>query len=372
MPRGTRHRNLSIALSAALLVFFGFAPHLSAQSCTAAIRHVLDDVALSSQVPKRSLEELPELRMGTFNTYNLMQSADGAYQKGHNKRLGIAAPILENDLDIVVLQEVENLRSLEDFVAQYLHRRYDVLLSQGNDSRGIQVAYLVKRDLPFRITFDSHADTRAVYTVTGEETKIFSRDVPSLRIWAHSQNADNDDPLIVIYGTHFKSKRSKPGDPESRVLRRTQVEASVEIIRRDKNAHPSSLMMIAGDFNGDVRVEAEFAPLREILRDAFDTLAEALSDADRVTHTFHPQNGPTSYSQIDAFFVSPEKSDYVSGAFVHRYKDEAGNIKPLPSSWHERNTNPSDHFPVILKLNFRRLLEERGIPRTSSELPTAA
>ena len=341
--------------------------------CNSAIRSLmgpsLDDVSAG---PKRAIEEIPQLRFGTYNTYNLMQSADGKYLKPDDKRRGVAAPILENDLDVIVLQEVENIKSIQDFSRDYLKDRYTVMSSVGNDERGIQVAFLVKKDLPFKFELETHADTKALYPVTGEETKVFSRDLPALRIWSTSQQSSSEDPLVVFYGTHFKSKRDKPGDPESRILRRVQVETASQIMKKDMNEHPSTLFMIAGDFNGDVRNDFEFASLRDTLKDAFDVAEKKPSPEDRITHTFHPKEGRAQRSQIDAFFVGEDKAAYIEEAFVHRYKNADGSVRKIPETWNERNLNPSDHFPVILKMNFRELLEQRGVLIPAPSLPRIA
>ena len=366
MLSGTRRSSRSLFTGIYLAVFLSLFPNISGaqtKACTAPLRELVHAWTGQVQVRKRSLEELPQLRFGTYNTLNLMQSADGAALKSEEKRLGVAAAILENDLDVAVLQEVEDLQKCKNYARDYLKDRYEVLLATGNDKRGIQVAYLVKKDLPFQIKLDSHANTRAFYSVVGQEIPIFSRDLPALRIWADSQNTASEDPLVVFYGTHFKSKRSKDGDSESRILRRTQVETAAAIIRKDRDAHPSTFIMIAGDFNGDVHKDAEFAPIKKVLADAFDLQSRKLSEADRVTHTYHPREGATQFSQIDAFFVSGDKAQYIEEAFVHRYKDGEGNIKPVPQTWEERELNPSDHFPVIFKMNFRKLLEERNVLR---------
>jgi len=347
-PWAMRYLSVIIAISA-------LAPGVQANSCSRALVSILKPLRPSAPQAPRSLTEIPELRFGTYNTYNLMQSADGASIKSDLKRHGVAAPILEHDLDIVVLQEVENLNAIKSFSEKYLKDRYDVLLSTGNDARGIQVAFLVKKDLPFRIKLDTHVDARAIYPVTGQETAIFSRDLPAIRLWENSQNPETEDPLVVFYGTHFKSKRDKDGDPESRILRRVQVETAASIIRDDKKKHPSSFVMLAGDFNGDVRTDPEFEPLRSFMVDAFEAQATTPLDAERITHSFHPHDAPATYSQIDAFFVAPENSALVTETFVHRYKNEAGEIKPVPRSWDERDLNPSDHFPVILKIELQTI-----------------
>ena len=343
---------------------------LAKPPCTAAMQSLLTGISRDTVTPKRSLEEIPELKMGTYNTLYLMKGLDST-PRVIKHRQDVAQAILENDLDVITLQEVSDFDKLQKFSDTYLQGRYIPFLSAGNDERGIQIAFLVKKDLPFQMKLESHADTRGIHPVTGQEIEIFSRDTPTLSIWSDTQDVASDDPLVIFNGTHLKSKRDSNGDPESRLMRAAQVKATVGILDAKRAKHPSSMVMIAGDFNGDVAKEAEFAALRESMVDVFET--QNLSEADRITHSFHPNGGKTSYSQLDAFFVSPDKASYVSKAFVHRYKDASGNVKRLPRSFGERMNNPSDHFPVILKMNFRKMLEDRRLlKQQAQDLPEAA
>lgn len=329
-------------------------------NCTRLFIQLLKPVAPQS-LNKRKIENIAELNFATYNAYNLMQSVDGSYTKTETKRRGVAKVILENNLDVVVLQEIENEASLKKFNLSYLQNSYDVLLSKGNDGRGIQIAYLIKKDLPFQFQLISHAKTKALYPVTGQTQEIFSRDLPNLKIWGPHQNIQSEDPLFSFFGTHFKSKRDKDGDPQSRILREAQVKAATKIIQTEIQTHPSSFVMIAGDFNGDVRHEKEFDSLKTVLKDVFDLGPETVSSQNRITHSFHPHNGNTEYSQIDAFLVKDPDPLLINKAFVYRYKSNTGIEKPIPRIWDERNTNPSDHFPVIFKFNFKRLLQKRQV-----------
>lgn len=348
---------LLLALGLSLL-----APLRAQANCVTAFRELLSSAQkLAPQSPKRPLKQIQELRLGTYNAYNLMQSADGQVMKAEHHRQGIASVILDNNLDVVVLQEVENEAALKAFTEQYLNDLYEPLISHGNDARGIQVAYLIKKDLPFQIELLSHAKSMAVDPVSGATKPIFSRDLPALKIWSEGQNPSREDPILILFGTHFKSKRNRPGDIQSRLLRGTQVRAASEIIENEMKAHPSSFVMIAGDFNGDVRLEAEFDPLKRFLKDAFELQPHVPNDMDRVTHTYHPRDGATQFSQIDAFFVKNSEPSLIKETFVYRYKDASGNTKPIPRSYDERRENPSDHFPVILKFNFEKLLQDRNI-----------
>ena len=358
----SKHALLRLFVAFTLLLSSA-APTTALAECVQAMRALL---APARKIPagptgKRTLPQISELRFGSYNAYNLLQTADGGAVKADAKRAGVAAVILDNNLDVVVLQEIEGEAALKQFAQNYLKDLYEPLITQGNDGRGIQVAYLVKRDLPFQIELISHAKSTAVHPVTGQTQPIFSRDLPLLRIWSEGQNAQSDEPLVNFFGTHFKSKRDGTGDPQSRALRGAQVRAASDIIENEIKSSPKSFVMIAGDFNGDVRVEAEFDPIKRILKDAFDVQPQKISDNDRITHSYHPKNASTQYSQIDAFFVKDSDPALVKEAFVYRYKDDSGNVKPLPQTWNDREANPSDHFPVIFRFDLPKLLRDRGV-----------
>ncbi|UPT73584.1 MAG: hypothetical protein M0D55_17245 [Elusimicrobiota bacterium] len=111
--------------------------------------------------PVRSLSSIRQLKLGSYNVLNLFQNVGkhvpDETNPGKLKKVSDAAPkeewslraqgqvILENDLDIVTLQEVENAAALEDFNRNYLDGKYKVFLIEGNDERGIDVAFLVKK-----------------------------------------------------------------------------------------------------------------------------------------------------------------------------------------------------------------------------------
>jgi len=347
-------RPLFFLLALFSLTVFGNDP------CVKALVSVVGPESFQAAQHKRDLREIEELKLGTYNTYNLLRSADGNYQKPVHKQEGLARPILKNDLDIIIVEEVNDLAEMREFARLRLNDLYEPLLADSNDQRGIKVGYFVKRDLPFRVELTTSKDVEAVDPVTGQNRKVFSRDLLGLRIWATKQD-NNDEPLISFFGTHFKSKRDRNGDPESRILRGLQNEVSELIVRKEMETNPRSIVVVGGDFNGDVRHEAEFAPLKTILEDVFDNIRPEMSDADRITHSFHQNGRAAVYSQIDAFLMSPSGRPYLKDAFVHRYVDAEGNTKPLPTTWEERNANPSDHFPVIFKFDFRKLLEDRDV-----------
>jgi len=314
----------------------------------------------------RTLESIKQLKVGSYNVLNLFENVGKHVPDPDNpgklKKISDAKPkneaslraqgkvILENDLDIVTLQEVENIAALRAFNETYLEGKYEVHLIEGNDERGIDVAFLVKKDLPFLVEQRSHKEETWIDPVLGGGPRtLFSRDLTALVVRAPGKSA----PLFVLFGTHFKSKRDRDGDPESRIVRGAQVKRAAEIIERYRGEFGADVpMMLAGDFNGEVATEAEFKPLYEAagLVDSFDASPNPPSKQDRITHTYHPRGGPTHYGQMDAVLVS--KGMRVMKAEAYRYKDAQGRIKPIPKTYEERETNPSDHFPVIVTLDF--------------------
>lgn len=337
--------------------------------------------AAPAGVPLRSLESIQELKVGSYNVLNLFENVGKHVPDPDNpgklKKISEARPkeeaslraqgriILENDLDVVTLAEVENIAALRDFNERFLDGKYAVHLIEGNDERGIDVAFLVKKDLPLSVEQRSHKEETWLDPVLGGGPRaLFSRDLTALvvRVPGKAQ------PLFVMFGTHYKSKRDRDGDPESGLLRAAQVRRTAEIVSRYRAEFGDGVpMMLAGDFNGEVGKDAAFRPLFEAagLSDSFDALPNPPSDKDRVTHTFHPKGGATHAGQMDAVLVSGALRGAVKRAEVYRYKNDDGTVRALPATYEERSRNPSDHFPVIVTLDFVAL---RG-PASFAEIP---
>src|SRR5215208_6060257 len=124
------------------------------------------------------------LRIATFNVENLAaRSSYGPKQRPdtapalslfhfaqpdareNDKRELTALAIAETRADILALQEVDNLDVLQAFFSNYVHRvsdlRYEHFkLVHGNDQRGIDVAFVMRKGLAGRdaLTFRSHRE----------------------------------------------------------------------------------------------------------------------------------------------------------------------------------------------------------------------
>lgn len=336
-------------------------------------------VSISSvfAIEKRAAKEIKQLTIGTYNVRNLFEENGEIYEK--KRSLGmvveVATPnrepvplksldavqkmaraIKDNHYDILVLEEVENIEALKIFNRDFLNNEYDSYLIEGNDVRGIDVGFYVKKDLPFFIEHKTHKTETWRDPINGNKVStLFSRDLPLMLF----KLKKTGKPLFALFGTHFKSKLDRKGDPESRVLRKAQVERASALIKSyQAKWGKDTPVLIAGDFNGEIAREKEFTSLKKVaaLSDSLDLVKPALTKDERVTHTYHPKDG-TIWSQLDAVLVNDAAAELVESGEVYRYKDSQGAPWPLPTSFMETMKNPSDHFPVRIEFNFAELFD---------------
>lgn len=332
---------------------------------------------MPSPVPAvRGLEAIRELKIVSYNIRDLMRDPSKEFSwdpalKRHVKQLwpeyngkppwqrkASARVLLDMGPDIIVLQEVEDVAVLGRFNSEYLDDGYNSFLIDGNDDRKIDIGFLVKKELPFDIEHRTHKnETWNNPLYNGAVRPLFSRDLPALIVRARGKAR----PLFVLFGTHFKSKRSAPGDPESNKFRKVQVERASGIINGyQREFGPDIPILLAGDFNGNLHSEPAFDSLWKIagLIDSFDLLARPPPQRERITHIYFPPDGaPAQAGQIDAILVSPSLRGCVKAAEVYRYTDGEGNKMNLPGSYQEREGNPSDHYPVAVTLDFQSILD---------------
>ena len=342
-----------------------------------------ENVRVPANPKTRELGSITDLVIGQYNVENLLEeqgkyvrSADGKFvfdpaigdyqretpriEKPFAKLRGVAETLMRANPDIAVIEEVENLAALEFLNEKLLGGKYIAILIPGNDERGINVAFLVKADLPFDLEIQSFKN---VARGSGSRSPLFSRDLPGLFLRTKGAKEDSK-PLLGIFGTHFKSQRDTPGDPLSVRYRSEQVQGAAEILSFFQRSWGDGVpLFLAGDFNRDVRTGPEFKPLWQngLMKDAFD-LAPAdhsVPAKDRVTQTFHPREGGTVYSQLDSVSGSPavQKDQLIKDAQIMPYLDENGQPRPLPRSFNQRKKNPSDHFMVRVVLDFAKLLK---------------
>lgn len=335
-------------------------------------------VYIKAEDKVRDFDSITELKMMTYNVLNLMRKkgkfmTDPATGKVSQILPEIAKTsehfeqqaniILKADSDIVALQEVEDIQSLNSFNTLVLGNTYKSILIPGNDGRGIDVGFLVKKDLPFDIEVLSH---REILNSNGG--KVFSRDVPVLHF--RKKGADEKaHPFMTIVGVHLKSKRDRPGDPESKMKRQEEVDALVEIISDQQRQYGDKhLILTMGDFNGDLRKDDVLEKIRQGFADTLSLMQGRLSPAEasefeknRVTQSFFPDGRPTQYSQFDGLCIANKAvcDGLMKSSEVISYESSSGGKKPLPTSYAEREQDPSDHRPVSAVLDFTKILSSK-------------
>src|SRR5215213_1019051 len=134
-----------------------------------------------------------------------------------DKRELSALAIAETRADILVLQEVDNLGVLQPFFANYVHRLSDLRyghfrLVDGNDPRGIDVAFAARLDLfenKKQVRARSHQDkTFGELGVLSEDLKGFGIGADDLIFNRDCLEVTLDLPggtELVLYICHFKA-----------------------------------------------------------------------------------------------------------------------------------------------------------------------
>jgi exonuclease III len=320
----------------------------------------------------RRIEDLTSLRLMTYNVKNLFTHVGDFERVAANKfskkkkskekpveeLRGVAKAIIENQPDIIVLQEIEGFDSLEDFNDYYLKQDYQPYLIHGNDNRGIDIGFLIKGSLPLKVVEETHRDIHWNDPADhGRSVPLFSRDLPALLFFRLGDDTETATPLLVVLGNHGKSKRDRLGDPNSNLLRTAQYDEANHIIESYFQRFGNNLpLVMAGDFNTDVRTGSEVQAIRDHLKDVFD-LAH-FPERERITHTFHPRGEAAVQTQLDAVLLSPSLIHSVLRSEIYRYKDNDGKIKPLPKTYEEREGNPSDHYPIVVDISTETMIPE--------------
>jgi len=330
-------------------------------------------VKLPALEKTRKIEDLAELRIGTYNMENILERT-GKWVRDNQGRFqgffphikkeevlleGNVDTLLRANSDIAVLEEIESLRAIEELAAHpRLGNRYRAVLIEGNDERGIDIAFLVKKDLPLDLEIRSHREVEHIAS-NGLKEKLFSRDAPVALI--RPKGADEEsEPLMAIIGVHNKSQRNRSGDPLSYKKRRSQARELESMVRDLEKVHGADFpVMVTGDFNASFHVAPEYQEFRKNgMTDAFDLMPRPPPHDERVTQFFFPRDGERVASQMDVMALNraAKENQLVRDVKVIPYLDQEGHVLSWPRSFKERKTRPSDHHMVSGVFDFRVLL----------------
>jgi endonuclease/exonuclease/phosphatase family metal-dependent hydrolase len=180
-----------------------------------------------------------------------------------DKRQATALAIAEAAADIWLLQEVDSLASLQAFFANYVHRIADhryghFALMPGNDRRGIEIAFTMRRDLAEErdVRVSTHAEATFAELGVFDETlaamgrkkhdRVFQRDCLEVAL-------DFRGRSLTVFGCHLKSMSNGRDDGREATLplRRAEARAVKRIIKeRFGPDWREANWIVAGDLNG--------------------------------------------------------------------------------------------------------------------------
>jgi endonuclease/exonuclease/phosphatase family metal-dependent hydrolase len=245
-----------------------------------------------------------------------------------------ARVIKDIDADILGVIEAENRISLSKFSAQMLQLvggtpYAHVLLIDGNDDRGIDVAVLTKAG------FET-GNVRPHVDDTDGQGLIFSRDCPEYSITTPSGET------IVVLVSHLKSK-GFGSQASSNAKRQRQATRTAEIYARlVAEGHPS--VAVVGDFN-DTPDSAALAPLLA-QTDLQDVSTHPRFVSDGRPGTFG--NG-TKGNKIDYILLSPALFGRVTNARIFRkgvWGGKNGDLWPVYPTMKDKVHQASDHAAI--------------------------
>lgn len=282
------------------------------------------------------------------NLFLVGENLNHAMRKPEDKVNQLANLILENDPDICMLLEIGGIDSLYHFNSKYLKNLFDVFILPGNSDRGIEMGHLVKKGLPLKFEIKSHRNKN----LYGHVNTKFSRDISELII------KKNDVEFFKIFLVHLKSKWDREGnDPGGSIRRKAELITLAKMYQEYQTQNPNVPIIVAGDFNGSAQktnCEPEFSDLY-LLTDLEDCL-HSLKIPESDTHTYFQfaKDGTRTGFQLDYIFLPKHLHQYINKekTGVYRYMSSKENEFLPPLSIYERASLPSDHYPVILDIDF--------------------
>ena len=292
--------------------------------------------------------------------------------KNLHKVLWLADSLLDIDADVVCLNEVGGEESLHNFNKHFLKGLYTPYLIEGNSDRGIDIGYLVRKNLNWLCELRTHKNRPLHFLYPHEQqsnsynaqhapeklikTHYFSRDCAELRVFT----SGSEKPALIFLAVHLKSKLDPDGiDPAGRGRRQAEMNTLMDIYREIRNEFsPAVPVILAGDFNGCVRrpnISEEFKAIEQTDLENVKEIA-GHNDEQAATQVIFSRSGNIQALEIDYIFVSPELKEHLVADQVqtYRYRSDLKVSLPLPKTLEQRTYLPSDHYPVVAQ--FRNFL----------------
>ena len=268
-------------------------------------------------------------------------------QKPLSKLWGLSKAVLDIDPDILMLIEVGGRDSLENFSRYFLNDQFIPLFIEGNSKRNIDLGFLVKKGLPFRVEGRSNRETPIeVNTLKGRHIAKFSRDVAELRLF------DGDELKLIVLLTHLKSKITADQDFGGKDVRTAEATALAGIYENLRSVFPDVPIVLGGDFNAELSsLELELLKRTDLsdFHDSLETPAEK-----RISLVYFDYSGRPCPMVLDYLLISPHLKNRIINAesYTYGYKGFYEIPEQYPKTLKERYQMPSDHYPLVLTLVF--------------------
>lgn len=259
--------------------------------------------------------------------------------KPNAARAEIAQRILRMDIDVLAVQEVEDIDTLNLFAREDLRGLYPYrVLVEGNDQRLIDLGLLSK--LPVgAVTSWRHA-------VHDDDPgqPVFGRDLLEVQIL----NSTRGRTLFTVFNNHLKSHYVPFGvDPDTGARRanerrRRQAEKVRDIVL--DRTRPDSAYVVLGDMN-DPPDSLSLAPmvdsaelgLGNALANPVETRPPKVDHPPPAspawTHRFKPTGQPAEYELYDQIWLSPSLAPRQRDAFIDRRSKHSGNGSDHDPAW---------------------------------------
>ncbi len=317
-----------------------------------------------------------QLTVGTFNMERFYDTVDDPATQdvvltpaAFELRLAKASLAIRNVLntpDILALQEMENLSTLQTLAARISSDaisasqpdpQYAAYLVSGNDIGGINVAFLVKSARVTNVTATQYGKT-TTYTDPNTNQQAILNDRPPLVLTGSVHNGGTAPLPVTVISNHLKAlPADDPTDTRVRVKRNAQAVFLANLIQSFQAATPGTLIVSVGDYNAfefndgttDVVgiVEGTPAPSNQDLVPSSALVNPTLTE---LSSTQLPANQRYSYvengsaQQLDHILISPSAQARLTQFAIGHLDAEFPLIYRNDSTRPERT---SDHDPEV-------------------------
>lgn len=271
-----------------------------------------------------------------------------SYETTNVQRNNTALAIEDSAPDILAVQEVENLDTLRNFNDEFLNQYFQqIFLLDGNDSRGINVGFMIRKGLEIEVlSIRTHMDEAEVGETVIRRSggiangTLFSRDCLELDV-----QLKGSEKILTFLVNHLKSQA---GEDKSIDKRRRQANRVTELAQKafDERKYP----IVLGDLNTDAQRNKQDDSLKKLL--ASKILQDPFGKLPLDESWSHYFESGRSVSRLDYILVDQRltvKDTQIvrKGLSTKARKFYVGERYPTIGP---ANTEASDHCPISVVL----------------------